>query len=125
MPRSDFFRSLLGFLADFDDVTLTVTDLEELRIASVLNRSGENAPICELLVSFLQLVTENDRSDWRGPIEARLLHFCFGIQKDCGRLVTRKLQGNIGRKRTVPIRRNSCHFAIKRVDPQTLGTLDI
>jgi len=116
---------VLGFFADFDKVPLAVTDFEELCIATVLNRSGENTTACEVLVPFLQLVAENDRNDWRGSIEARLLHLSFGIQKDCGRIVTRKLEGDIGRQLTVPIRRNSCRLAIKRVDPPTLGTLNI
>ena len=47
--RSD----VLGLLADFGDVPLGVADFEELRIATVLNRSGENTTICELLVPFL------------------------------------------------------------------------
>jgi hypothetical protein len=88
---------VLGFLTDFDEVPFAVTDFEELCIATVLNRSGENTTACEVLVPFLQLVAENDRSNWRGSIEARLLHLCFGIQKDCGRIVTRKLESNIGR----------------------------
>jgi len=76
---------VLRFLAGFDEVPLAVTDFEELSIAAVLNRSGENASICEVLVTFLELVAENDRSDWRGSIESRLLHLCFGIQEDSGR----------------------------------------
>jgi len=87
---------VLGFLADFDEVPLGVTDFEELRIATVLNRSGENTSACKVLVSFLQLLAEDDRSDWRVSIEARLFHLCFGIQKDCGCIVTRKLEGDIG-----------------------------
>ena len=81
----------LGLLADLNDVSLAVADFEELCIATVLNWAGENTPICELLMPFFKLVTENDRSEWRGPIEARLLHLRFGIQEDCGRIVTRKL----------------------------------
>jgi len=44
---------VLGFLADFDDVPLAVADFEKLGIATVLDRSGENSTIRELLVSFL------------------------------------------------------------------------
>jgi len=46
-------RGVLGFLADFDDVSLAVADFEELRIATVLNWTGKNTTICELLVPFL------------------------------------------------------------------------
>jgi hypothetical protein len=47
------YSDVLRFLADLDDVSLTVADFEELSIATVLNWSGQNATICEVLVPLL------------------------------------------------------------------------
>jgi hypothetical protein len=47
------YSDVLRFFADLDDVSLAVADFEELSIATVLNRSRENATICEVLVAFL------------------------------------------------------------------------
>jgi hypothetical protein len=119
------YTDVLRFLADLHEVPLAVTDFEELCIATFLNRSRENATIREMLVTFLQLGAENDRGDWRWSIESCPLHFCLGIQEDCGDIVTRKLQGNIGRERTVPVRRDSCYLAFEGVDPPASGALNI
>jgi hypothetical protein len=60
-----------------------------------------------------------------GSIVTSLLHLRLRIQKDCGRVVARKLQSHVRRKWAVPIRWYFSYSATKRLDPPALGTFDI
>ena len=72
----------LGFFTNFNEVPFAVTDFEELHIAPILDRAGEDPTAGKLFLGFLQLVTEDNGRNQRGPVEARALHLVLRTQQD-------------------------------------------